>query len=286
MSVVAQASGLCVPGGNSVVEKQKLTGQRPVPLPSATGFSQRENRQHGFAAALFPMKIFLLAAMLAVPAQMLFAGDITGTVRAQPKAGAENSAGDGGAYASKKYQFVPRVDYSQMRDFVVFIEGKVAGGSALSTNVEAVTTSRAVKQEKANFSPHVLPVLAGTTVEWPNHDDIFHNVFSTSDAKEFDLDLYKGNPPEKRVTFDKPGKVDVYCSIHANMSCVVLVLENPFFAVTDADGKFTIKNVPPGKYKLKAWHERLPADEQEIEVPATGAVKKDFTLTIKNLPKI
>ena len=87
------------------------------------------------------------------------------------------------------------------------------------------------------------------------------------------------------MIFDKPGKVDVYCSIHANMHCVVLVLENPYFAMTDADGNYTLRNVPPGTYKIKAWHERLPTDEQEIVVPANGGAKADFVLTIKNLPK-
>lgn len=231
------------------------------------------------------MKKLFLTTLLAVAAQNIFAGDITGSVRAEPKAGLENSSGAGGAYASKKYQFVPRVDYSQMHDFVVFIEGNVGTNPAPANQVASVTTSR-VAQKGAQFAPHILPVMAGTTVEWPNNDDIFHNVFSISDAKNFDLDLYKGNPPDKRVTFDKPGKVDVYCSIHANMSCIVLVLENPFFAATDAAGNYTIKNVPAGKYKLKAWQERLPADEQEIIVPETGAVKVDFTLSIKNLPKI
>jgi plastocyanin len=231
------------------------------------------------------MRKKLLFTLLLGGAPVVFAGDITGTVRAEPKAGLENAAGGGGAYDSKKYKFVARVDYSQMRDFVVFIEGKVGSNSVASTNNEYVTTSR-VAQKGAQFAPHILPVLAGTTVEWPNNDDIFHNVFSISEAKEFDLDLYKGNPPDKRVRFDRPGKVDVYCSIHANMNCIVLVLENPYFAATDADGKFTIKNVPPGKYKLKAWHERLPADEQEITVPEDGAVRANFTLTIKNLPKI
>ena len=77
----------------------------------------------------------------------------------------------------------------------------------------------------------------------------------------------------------------MYCSIHANMHCIVLVMENPFFAMTDANGNYTISNVPPGTYKLKAWHERLPADEREIVVPTNGVIKADFTLTIKNLPK-
>ena len=231
------------------------------------------------------MKNIFLSAVLAAFAPAILAGDITGNVRAAPKAGVENMAAAGGAYDSKKYKFVPRVDYAQMHDFVVFIEGKVGTNVSLATNLAAVTTSR-VAQKSAQFSPHILPVMVGTTVEWPNNDDIFHNVVSWSEIKAFDLDLYKGNPPDKRVTFDQVGKVDVYCSIHASMNCIVLVLENPFFATTDAAGNYTIKNVPPGKYKLKAWHERLPADEQEIVVPASGETKADFTLTIKNLPKI
>jgi plastocyanin len=170
-----------------------------------------------------------------------------------------------------------------MHDFTVFIEGKAGTNNVASTNVATVATSR-VAQKGATFSPHVLPVMAGTVVEWPNHDDIYHNVFSMSDAKQFDLDLYKGNPPEKRVTFDHPGRVDVFCSIHANMHCVVLVMENPYFASTDGNGRYAISNVPPGTYKLKAWHERLPADEREITVPTNGEVRADFTLTIKNLP--
>jgi plastocyanin len=227
----------------------------------------------------------LFAITLAISAaHITFAGDITGTVRAEPKAGTELSQpATRTAYESRKFKFVERVDYAAMRDFVVAIEGPV-GTNAAPTNVVVVTTTR-VAQQGAVFTPHILPVLAGTTVEWPNHDDIFHNVFSDSDAKKFDLDLYKGNPPNKCVVFDKPGKVDVYCSIHANMHCVVLVMENPYFAMTDADGHYTITNVPPGTYKLKAWHERLPADEREITVPASGATNADFVLTIKNLPK-
>jgi plastocyanin len=225
---------------------------------------------------------FTLVALLVL--QNLIAGDITGTVRAEPKAGTEqNELATTAAYTSRKFKFVERVDYADMKDFVVGLEGKV-GTNAAPTNIVKVTTTR-VAQKGAVFTPHVLPVLAGTTVEWPNNDDIFHNVFSDSDAKKFDLDLYKGNPPEKRVTFDKAGKVDVYCSIHANMHCIVLVMENPYFAVSDANGKYTITNVPPGTYKLKAWHERLPADEKEIVVPTNGMVQADFILTIKNLPK-
>ena len=212
------------------------------------------------------------------------AGTITGMVRAEGKAAADGGSASGGAYDSHKYKFIERVDYAAMHDFIVSIVGNVGTNHLVSTNVLVVATSK-VKQKDAVFTPHVLPVLVGTTVEWPNNDTICHNVFSASDAKSFDLDLYKGNPPEKRVTFDRAGRVDVFCSIHANMHCVVLVMENPFFAATDGVGRYAISNVPPGTYHLKAWHERLPALEREITVPADGDVKADFVLGIKNLPK-
>src|SRR5262249_28597918 len=121
-------------------------------------------------------------------------------------------------------------------------------------------------------------------VEWPNNDDIFHNVFSMSESNPFDLDLYK-HPTVKSWTFKNPGRVDVFCSIHANMNCVVLVLSNQFFSVADAKGSYSITNVPAGTYKLKAWHERMPAQTQEITVPEKGEVKMNFVLGIKNLPK-
>jgi len=149
--------------------------------------------------------------------------------------------------------------------------------------VQVVTTKK-ITQKGAMFSPHILPVVAGTTVEWPNNDEIFHNVFSISDAKQFDLGLYK-HPEIKRVTFDKPGRIDVFCSIHAAMNCVILVLPTPHFAGTDDKGRYSITNMPPGTYKLRAWHERLPSQVKEITVPDNGEVKVDFTLGITNLPK-
>ena len=211
-------------------------------------------------------------------------GEITGVVRAEPKAGADSGTATDGAYASRKYKFAERVDYAAMHDFIVYVDGLTVTNIAPATNTLEVTTMK-VAQHGAVFSPHVLPVMAGTRVEWPNNDDIYHNVFSVSDAHPFDLGLYKGNPKAKAQTFEQPGKVDVFCSIHANMHCIVLVMANPYFATTDEDGHYTITNVPPGTYKLKAWHERLPADTHAITVPANGVVKADFTLSIKNLPQ-
>lgn len=210
-------------------------------------------------------------------------GSITGTVRAEPRPGTEpDAAAD--KYGSRKYKFAERVEYATLHDFVVSIEGPVGSNMVATPKVVSVDTRR-VAQKGAMFTPHVLPVVAGTWVEWPNNDEIFHNVFSLSDVKQFDLGLYKNNPPEKRVLFDKAGRVDVFCSIHANMHCVVLVLENPYFAVTDDRGRFAITNVPAGTYQLKAWHERLPAQVRPITVSKDGEVRADFTLSVTNLPK-
>jgi len=208
--------------------------------------------------------------------QPLFAGTISGIVHAQGKEGADGDAA-GGDYASKSLKFAERINYDEIRPFVVYLQGKVPGA-------KVATPLEMVRQKDAMFVPHVLPIMVGTTVEWPNNDDIYHNVFSVSDAAQFDLGLYNGNPPSARWTFDKPGRVDVFCSIHKDMNCIVLVLENPYFASTDENGNYKIPNVPPGKFKLKAWHERLPADESEITVPTNGEVKVDFVLGMKNLP--
>ncbi len=229
------------------------------------------------------MRIIFTTIILSLMAVAALAGTITGNVSAQGKTNVIDAAADG-AYTSRKYKFVEKVDYAGMHDFVVFVEGSFGTNNRASTNLEHVATTR-VAQEGAVFSPHVLPIMVGTTVEWPNNDKIYHNVFSMSDAKQFDLGLYKGDPPGKHVTFDKPGRVDVFCSIHENMHCVILVLENSYFASTDENGNYKISNVPPGTYKLKAWHERLPADEQTVVVPTNGEVRADFTLTIKNLPQ-
>jgi plastocyanin len=229
------------------------------------------------------MKTVLHLLVLLLTLTTVRAGTLVGTVRAEGKPGTED-AGAAGHYASHRYKFAERVDYSELRDFVVYIEGPVGSKVVPPAQPVSIATSR-ITQKGAEFKPHVLPVVVGTTVEWPNTDDIYHNVFSMSEAKPFDLDLYKGNPPEKRVTFDKTGRVDVFCSIHANMHCIVLVLENPYYALTDDRGHYTIPNVPPGKYRLKAWHERLPAQEREITMPDSGDLKTDFVLGIKDLPK-
>lgn len=125
----------------------------------------------------------------------------------------------------------------------------------------------ALRQRDERFSPHVLPILAGTTVEFPNDDDVFHNVFSLSSARTFDLGRY-ARGSSRSVTFPNDGVVQVFCHIHADMSAFVLVLDNPFFVIPDAEGRFVIDGVPTGAYQLVAWHERLKPIFMPVRVDA------------------
>jgi plastocyanin len=227
------------------------------------------------------MTSFKLAAGLGLLAGLAAAnaGTITGTVEAKGTPEPPGGAAASGNYQSHRYKFVEKVDYDQLRDFIIYIDQPVPGAPVVDSPTRAVTT-----QKDASFDPHVLPVAVGTTVRWPNEDDIFHNVFSMSEIKPFDLGYYKKDKvPE--IVFDKPGRVDVFCAIHTKMHCIILVLPNRFFAVADSHGRFTIKDVPPGTYRLRAWHERLPSQVREVVVPSEGEIEADFTLGLAGLPK-
>ncbi len=132
-------------------------------------------------------------------------------------------------------------------------------------------------QINLTFTPHVLPVLVGTTVAFPNSDEVRHNVFSPSPPKRFNLGTYPRGIT-RTVTFDKPGEVALLCNVHAEMSAYVVVVETPYFAVTVKDGSYSIKNVPPGKYVLKTWHEKLKPQSKEIEVSGDTVITVGFEL--------
>lgn len=119
-------------------------------------------------------------------------------------------------------------------------------------------------QKNKMFTPHILPVAAGSTIDFPNADPIFHNAFSTYSGQIFDVGLY---PPgtSRSVRFQHPGIVRVFCNIHPSMSSIILVLTTPYFAVTPHDGSFHI-DVPPGSYDLGVFHER--ATEQSLQTLA------------------
>jgi plastocyanin len=151
-----------------------------------------------------------------------------------------------------------------IQDVVLFVDGVQAGvPNALRT--DKVT----INSHNKTFVPHVEAVTVGSTITFPNLDNIMHNVFSISRGNRFDLGLYKSGA-SKTHRFDSPGLVRIYCNIHPQMSAFVLVLDNPYFAWANPDGSFRIDNVPPGNYTLKAWHEQAQA-ESRVTVGKGGA---------------
>jgi plastocyanin len=164
-------------------------------------------------------------------------------------------------------------DISDRLTSVVYFEPAPALRSAAP-----VPRERAVlDQRDERFVPHVLAVTTGTVVDFPNSDRIYHNVFSLSKPKSFDLGRYAAGR-SKAVTFDRPGVVRVFCDIHSHMNAFILVFSHPFFALTDSDGRFRIDNVPPGTYSLVAWNEGVASDPQSVVVTEGGETEADFTL--------
>ena len=152
-----------------------------------------------------------------------------------------------------------------VRDVLVYLEG-VRAEIPSSVRQRAVT----VTSREKTFEPHVAVVPLNAQVSFPNQDDIMHNVFSLSKGNRFDLGLYKSGA-KKDFTFATPGLVRVYCNIHPQMSAILQVMENPYFAWTTPDGGFIIDNVPPGSYRLKAWHEEGEA-ARPLSVTESGAM--------------
>lgn len=112
-----------------------------------------------------------------------------------------------------------------------------------------------IVQKNKKFSPHILAVTPGTTVDFPNYDPIFHNAFSNFDGQVFDIGLYAPGTT-RGVRFDRPGIVRVFCNIHPTMNALIAVLTTPYFTISRKDGRFEISNVPPGEYLLRVLHER------------------------------
>ena len=137
-------------------------------------------------------------------------------------------------------------------------------------------------QRNQQFAPHVLAVHTGTAIKFPNSDNIRHQVYSFSPAKRFELRLYEGTPSDP-ITFDKPGVVVLGCNIHDWMLGYVYVTDDPRFAVSDAQGKLKLDDLPPGDYQLTLWHPQLAdmqaQDAGTLNVPA-GGVDKSFELKL------
>jgi plastocyanin len=192
----------------------------------------------GIVTALFTLFCFV---------QQAPAGGIVGTVKAK---GAKNGG-----------------------DAVIYIE------KAPGKTFPAPREHLKMDQKNMTFVPHVMAVLAGTTVDFLNSDDVLHNVFSPDKcAEKFNLGSWpKGQT--KSYTFKDAGcTVTLLCNVHPEMEGYVVVLETPYFAVSAKDGSYAIKDVPPGKYTLKIWHEKLKGQDAAVEVSEKQNATVDFEI--------
>ncbi len=222
--------------------------------------------------SLLPGALLLLSlAPIEAPAQRTpVAGVVQGIVRIQaaaPMPVPRPGIGDLGAPSSYEPQEARRA-VVYLEDAPVAAFGEPGGRHRATMN-----------QVNETFVPHVLAVSVGTIVDFPNSDPIFHNVFSLSKTKRFDLGRYERGR-SKAVLFDRPGIVRVFCDIHSHMSAFILVFAHPFYAVTDRDGRYRIEGVPPGTYSVAAWYEGDVRETAKAIVPdGGGTARADFNVS-------
>ena len=239
-----------------------LSARRP-------GRAGRRPPWRGFARLLAGPTLVLLGAAPGMPLQARPPGGlIRGRVelrREPPSPELRPAVSELGAHGSR--------EAPDRRRCVVYLE------SAPQAAFEAPAPRRAqLDQRNESFVPSVLAVTVGSTVDFPNSDRTYHNVFSLSKAKRFDLGRYPRGQM-RSVLFDRPGVVRVFCEIHSHMSAWILVFAHPFFAVTDADGRYRIEGVPPGSYTLAVWHEGAVRARRELRVGAEGdAIEADLVV--------
>jgi plastocyanin len=219
------------------------------------------------------VRLVSLAAVLAAagaslaPAQPPAAGLIRGRVELQAREPAVVVRPNAAALGS-----APAPGQVDRRRSVVYLDPAPRGA------FDARDEPRArMDQRNETFSPHVLAIVAGTTVDFPNNDQTYHNVFSLSKPKPFDLGRYAAGR-SKSVRFDTPGIVRVFCDIHAHMSAHILVFAHRYFAVTDGDGRYRLDMVPAGTYTMVAWNPALPPQTRRVVVPEDGEVELNFSL--------
>lgn len=172
----------------------------------------------------------------------------------------------------------PLADADAVQNVVIYLQG----GEALRQAAAPIDSSLerpVMRQEDEAFVPHVLPIRVGTTVEFPNGDPLFHDVFSLSSTKTFELHRYPQGE-SRTVTFARPGVVDVFCHIHSDMAGYIVVVDNGYYTIPDSAGAFHLDGVPPGDYRLVAWYERSGPVVARVHVDAGGVTRQDMQIPV------
>ncbi len=208
-------------------------------------------------------------------ATCLSASDIEGTIvvhrrLSKKKVTAPASAYTRGASVELKSENAPDPLAFERSRVVIYVEGNLPAGAPISTEM---------KQLGRQFLPDTLVIPAGSTVSFPNMDPIFHNVFSLSKPKSFDLGNYPKNQT-RTVTFSKPGVVFTHCRLHPNMAAAIVVTPNNFAAQADEAGKFSLKQLPPGSYTIVAWHKTAGFFRQSVQVTEGRNLSLQFLIPL------
>lgn len=170
---------------------------------------------------------------------------------------------------------VPAPPAYEPLNFVIYLDAIPLVRTAAAIIEPAAHPRLVMDQKGLTFVPHVLPILVGSTVEFPNSDPVYHNVFSFSKTRTFDLGRYPVGR-SKTITFNRPGLVKVYCDMHSQMNAFILVLANPYFTVSDENGNYTLRDIPAGTYKVKVWFARLPEKTANVTIRSGETTTLDF----------
>jgi plastocyanin len=227
-------------------------------------------RRHTFALAA------LIAALIVVGprGQTPEAGSISGRVRLTTRI--KGAALPSTAYPTRAVGTHDNQAIAPITNVVVYVKDVAYRGPLTPTSAE-------LRQEHETFLPHVLAITRGSTVEFPNDDPIFHNVFSLSSAATFDLRRYPQGQSRSQQ-FAKAGIVKVYCHIHSHMSATIVVLDHPYFTIPRPDGTFDLPAVPVGQHTLVGWHERVGERSATVRVERGKAATVELSLPVDDSP--
>lgn len=235
----------------------------------SSGHSRRSGHRRASVGIGLIAVLAIWAGGHAGPVQGATDGHLTGSVHVVSRP--SRRLATPGAYPNRTVRIANRTSTPEVENVVVFVRASSSGAP------RAMTAS--ILQRGEEFLPHVTAVTVGSTVEFPNDDPFFHNVFSLSRAATFDLGRYPRGESRLR-TFTKPGIVKVFCHIHSHMSALVRVFDHPYFAIPDETGQFEIGGLPAGRYEVVAWHERAGEVADHITIEAGSTANLSFSLPV------
>jgi plastocyanin len=196
-------------------------------------------------------------------------GTVTGVVKLTAAKPAPLSAS---AYGQRGIRPQPPARGPETRNVIVYVQG-------LKPSAPPAPMRERISQRDEQFLPQVIAITVGSTVDFPNDDPFFHNVFSLSKAKTFDLGRYPSGTSRAEL-FDKPGVVKVFCHLHSHMTALIMVFDHPWFTIPAENGTFTLPPAPARDLTVVAWHERIGERRERARLAPGGTVKMSFTLPV------